>query len=131
MSRMPIIVALAAALVAAVIATPARAQTLVESYTAFLSEADHFNSNGQRLTSAAAIIRQDRANFHRFGRGDPGDEGDRFFASIDNRAALERMLERGRASPGAINAIVNRTPLIRVDIYRDAEGPFIRVTVLN
>jgi hypothetical protein len=121
----------AAALVAAVIATPVRAQTLVESYTAFLSEADHFNSNGQRLTSAAAIIRQDRANFHRFGRGDPGDEGDRFFASIDNRAAMERMLERGRATPCTINAIVNRTPLIRVDIYRDTDGPLIRVTVLN
>jgi len=124
------VLAIAAALVAAV-ATPVRAQVLVESYTAFLSEADHFNSNGERLTSAAAIIRQDRANFHRFGRGDPGDEGDRFFASIDNRAALERMLERGRAAPGVINAIVNRTPLIRVDIYRDADGHFIRVTVLN
>jgi hypothetical protein len=122
---------IAAALVAAVIATPVHAQTLVESYTAFLSEADHFNSSGQRLTSAAAIIRQDRANFHRFGRGDPGDEGDRFFASIDNRAAMERMLERGRASPGAIDAIVNRTPLVRVDVYRDADGHFIRVTVLN
>jgi len=125
------ILAMAAALAVAVVAAPARAQELVESYTAFLSEADHFNSNGQRLTSAAAIIRQDRANFHRFGRGDPGDEGDSFFASIDNRAAMERMLERGRASPGAINAIVNRTPLIRVDIYRDADGHFIRVTVLN
>jgi hypothetical protein len=122
---------IAAAFAAAVAATPARAQVLVESYTAFLSEADHFNSNGQRLTSAAAIIRQDRANFHRFGRGDPGDEGDRFFASIDNRAAMERMLERGSASPAAISAIVNRTPLIRVDIYRDAGGHLIRVTVLN
>jgi hypothetical protein len=122
---------IAAAFVAAAVATPVRAQTLVESYTAFLSEADHFNSNGQRLTSAAAIIRQDRANFHRFGRGDPGDEGDRFFASIDNRAALERMLERGRASQAAIDAIVNRTPLVRVNIYRDGEGHFIRVTVLN
>ena len=122
---------IAAAFAAAVAATPARAQVLVESYTAFLSEADHFNSNGQRLTSAAAIIRQDRANFHRFGRGDPGDEGDRFFASIDNRAAMERMLERGSASSAAISAIVNRTPLIRVDIYRDAGGHLIRVTVLN
>ena len=121
----------AVALVAAVISTPVRAQQLVESYTAYLSEADHFNSNGQRLTSAAAIIRQDRANYHRFGRGDPGDEGDRYFASIDNRAAMERMLERGRASPGVINAIVNRTPLVRVDIYRDGGDVFIRVTVLN
>jgi len=128
MSKILVVIA---ALVAGVVATPVRAQQLVESYTAFLSEADHFNSNGQRLTSAAAIIRQDRANFHRFGRGDPGDEGDSFFASIDNRAAMERMLERGRSSPAAINAIVNRTPLIRVDIYRDADGHFIRVTVLN
>jgi hypothetical protein len=117
--------------VAGAVSAPVRAQTLVESYTAFLSEADHFNSNGQRLTSAAAIIRQDRANFHRFGRGDAGDEGDRFFADVNNRAAMERMLERGRASPGAISAIVNRTPLIRVDIYRDVDGHFIRVTVLN
>ena len=122
---------IAVAFVAAAISTPVSAQTLVESYVAFLSEADHFNSNGQRLTSAAAIIRQDRANFHRFGRGDPGDEGDRFFASIDNRAAMERMLERGRTTPGAISTIVNRTPRIRVDIYRDADGHFIRVTVLD
>ena len=120
-----------AAAFAAVVAAPARAQQLVESYTAFLSEADHFNSNGQRLTSAAAIIRQDRANFHRFGRGDPGDEGDRFFADINNRAAMERMLERGSSSPAAINAIVNRTPLVRVDIYRDGGAAYIRVTVLN
>jgi hypothetical protein len=116
---------------AMIAATPGRAQELIESYTAFLSEADHFNSNGQRLTSAAAIIRQDRANYHRFGRGDPGDEGDSFFASVGNREALERMLERGRATPGAISRIVNGTALIRVDIYRDSGGPFIRVTVLN
>jgi hypothetical protein len=64
-------------------ATPSRAQQLIESYTAFLSEADHFNSNGQRLTSAAAIIRQDRANYYRFDRGDPEDESDRFFRSIE------------------------------------------------
>jgi hypothetical protein len=125
-----ILVTTVALAVTAVVA-PARAQELVETYAAYLSEADHFNSNGQRLTSAAAIIRQDRANFHRFGRGDPGDEGDRFFASMDNRAAMERMLERGRASPAAIDAIVNRTPRIRVDIYRDRDGHFIRVTVIN
>src|SRR5438309_1903209 len=44
---------------ATIAGTPGRAQELIESYIAFLSEADHFNSNGQRLTSAAAIIRQD------------------------------------------------------------------------
>jgi len=85
----------------------AQAQQLIGSYVALLSEADHFNSNGQRLTSAAAIIRQDRANFHRFGIKDPQDEGDAFFADEGNRAALEQMLERGRAEPGVIARIVS------------------------
>lgn len=44
-----------------------QARELIESYIALLSDADHFNSSGQRLTSAAAIIRQDRANYHLFG----------------------------------------------------------------
>lgn len=34
--------------------TLAQAQQLIGSYVALLSEADHFNSSGQRLTSAAA-----------------------------------------------------------------------------
>jgi len=109
----------------------AQAQQLIGSYVALLSEADHFNSSGQRLTSAAAVIRQDRANFHRFGIKDPQDEGDAFFADEGNRAALEQMLERGRAEPGVIARIVNGTPLIRVEIYRGATGPFIKVTLID
>jgi hypothetical protein len=120
-----------AMIIATVAATPSRAQQLVESYRAFLSERDHFNSNGQRLTSAAAIIRQDRANFHRFGIRDPQDQSDGFFADPDNRDALERMLEHGRADPGVISRIVNDTVMIQVDIYRGPDGPFINVTVLN
>ncbi len=111
--------------------TFAEAQQLIGSYVARLSETDHFNSSGQRLTSAAAIIRQDRANFHRFGIKDPEDEGDAFFADEGNRAALEQMLERGRADPGVISRIVNGTPFIRVEIYRGSSGPFIRVTLLD
>jgi hypothetical protein len=125
-----IIIALTISL-AACIPTSSQAQQLIGSYVALLSEADHFNSNGQRLTSAAAIIRQDRANYHRYGIRDPEDENDTFFADESNRAALERMLEHGRADPGVIARIVNGTVLIRVDIYRDASGPFIRVTLLD
>ena len=111
--------------------TFSHAQQLIGSYVALLSEADHFNSNGQRLTSAAAIIRQDRANFHRYGIKDPEDETDTFFADEGNRAALEQMLERGRADPGVISRIVNGTPLVRVDIYRGVSGPFVRVTLVD
>ena len=128
--RLKVIVAITS-IITGILISQSQAQELVESYVAFLSNADHFNSRGQRLTSAAAIIRQDRANYHRFGRGDAGDEGDIFFADAGNRDALERMLERGHASPGVISQIINSTCTVRVDIYRSNSGPFIRVTVLN
>src|SRR6202035_4615251 len=96
-----LIITLAIATVAC-IPTSSQAQRLIGSYVALLSEADHFNSNGQRLTSAAAIIRQDRANYHRYGIRDPEDENDTFFADESCRAALEEMLEDGRADPVVI-----------------------------
>ena len=99
----------------------------IESYTARLSPRDHNNMNGVRLTSAAAIIRQDRANFYVYGLRDSEDEPDSFFSSKSNRARLEEMLENGRATRDAIDRVINGTPLIRVDIY--ANG--INVTVLS
>jgi hypothetical protein len=100
---------------------------LVESYTARLSPRDHYNSNGERLQSAAAIIRQDRANFYVYGLRDNEDEPDPYFSSKGNRARLEQMLENGRTTSEAIYRVVNGTPLIRVDIY--ATG--ISVTILS
>jgi len=96
--------------------------TLLESYVAVLSERDHLNSNGDRLTSAAAIIRQDRANFHKLGKRDAGDQADRFFASANNREILEQLLSRGTSNPAALRAIVNGTPTVTVSIYRSAAG---------
>lgn len=86
-------------------------------YTARLGSNDHFNSNGVRLTTAAAIIRQDRANFHRFGVRDAEDEWDGFFASAENRARLENLISAGTMSSATRSAIVNGQPLIHVDIY--------------
>lgn len=108
----------AAALVGGLGAAPAAAQHgPVGHYTARLSAQDHFNSNGERLQTVAAILRQDRANYHRFGRGDEEDQGDPFFRSAANRAALERLVARGRMVPGAAGAIINSEPLVHVDIY--------------
>ncbi|WP_379069538.1 hypothetical protein ACHMW4_03585 [Mesorhizobium sp. UC22_110] len=91
----------------------------IESYVARLSAADHFNSNGERLTSVAAIIRQDRANLYVYGKGDPEDETDSFFSDKGNRAKLENMLNRGTASKASRQAIVNGTPMIRVKVHPD------------
>lgn len=98
------------------------ADTIVETYSARLSVQDHFSSSGVRLTTAAAIIRQDRANFHKFSRGDAEDEGDAYFADARNRETLEKMLERGRSTRAVINAIVNGTPLVVVTVWRSGGG---------
>lgn len=98
----------------------------IGAYTARLSARDHFNSKGTRLTTVAAIIRQDRANVHVFGKIDREDESDDFFDDAGNRAKLEKFLASGRMGPGVASAVINREPLIHVVIYPN----FIYVTVL-
>lgn len=96
---------------------PAQAQELLESYVAYLSPQDHYNSRGTRLTAVWQIIRQDRANFHRYGIRDPGDEWDSFFGSMENRAIAERMLANGYIDRNTARYIVNNAATVRVDIY--------------
>jgi len=98
----------------------------VDSYCATLGPDDHFASDGYPLDNAAAIIRQDRANFHQFGVRDPSDENDSIFSIKSNRARLEQMLRNGTISRSASRAIVRGTPDICVDVYDD----FINVTLL-
>lgn len=93
---------------------------LLEEYVAYLGEDDHYNSRGARLTEPWQIIRQDRANYHRFGIRDRGDEGDSFFGSTKNRARMERMILNGRIERSAARRIVNERVWIRVEVYRDA-----------
>lgn len=98
---------------------------LLEVYTAFLGPDDHFNSKGARLTQPWQVIRQDRANFHKFGIRDRGDEGDRFFGSIANRNRMEQMILRGTIDRTAARRIVNSNVWITVEVYAD----FVNVTV--
>lgn len=120
-----------AALVAmSCVAVPASAAELIGSYNAWLSRADHYNSSGQRLTSAAAIIRQDRANFHKFGIQDEGDESDSYFNNVNNRAILERMLNEGDSDAGVLRQIVQNEVMIHVEIYRsNSGGDYVVVTL--
>ena len=99
----------------------------IESYTARLIDRDHYNSNGERLESAAAIIRQNRANFYVYGIRAAEDEPDSFFSRKANRELLEQLLEHGTATAEAVNEIINQTPLIRVDVY----SGHVDVTVLS
>ncbi len=98
--------------------TPAKAQ-IIESYRAFLGSADHLNSHGERLTEPWQIIRQDRANYHRFKVRDPGDQSDAFFDSIANRARMEQLIQSGHIDGSAGRRIVNGNVWIQVDIYEN------------
>ena len=126
------LLACAAVLAAASFAAPAAAADLIGSYNAYLSRADHYNSQGQRLTTAAAIIRQDRANFHKFGVQDDGDESDNYFDNVNNRAVLEQMLNDGSSDAGVLSRIVNGNVMIHVDIYRSHHhGDYVVVTLVG
>ncbi len=112
---------LAASLICAALAlgvpSAAMAAPMLEVYLARLSAQDHFNADGKRLTTVAAIIRQDRANYHKYALRDPEDEGDAFFAQAENRARLEAFIAQGSVTPTAARAILNGTPLIVVRVY--------------
>ncbi|CAN7409847.1 hypothetical protein [Mesorhizobium sp. LjNodule214] len=111
--------AVAGLLLASALGTSAaKADDMLGSYVARISERDHHASDGFPLDSAAQMVRQDRANWHKFHRRDSDDEGDGWFRSNDDRADLQRMLERGGAmSSSTRRAIVNGEPLIQVDVY--------------
>lgn len=112
-------------LIATALALPAMAQSsissdsgrLIESYRAYISQVDIMNSNGETLTEAWQIIRQDRANYHRFHLMDAGDESDSFFASAANRQRMETMLAQGSIEGEAAERILSGDAHIRVDIY--------------
>ncbi|MER9745962.1 hypothetical protein [Mesorhizobium sp. M0140] len=106
----------------------AHADDMLGSYVARISDRDHQASDGYALDNAAQMVRQDRANWHKFHRRDSDDEGDGWFRTNGQRADLQRMLERGGAmSSSTKRAIVNGEPLIQVDVYENS----VRVSILE
>ena len=92
---------LLAALTIGMGAQPVLAQEVIGSYAAYIGEDDLYNSEGTRLSEPWQVLRQDRANFHRFGLAQDGDEWDPFFEDADNREAMENMIMRGYVDPDA------------------------------
>ncbi|TJW04550.1 MAG: hypothetical protein E5W82_31005 [Mesorhizobium sp.] len=106
----------------------AHADEMLGSYVARISYRDHHASDGYELDNAADMVRQDRANWHKFHRRDSDDENDVWFRTNDHRAGLQRRLERGGSmSASTRRAIVNGEPLIQVDVYSHS----VRVSILE
>ncbi len=119
-----------AALLASVALSPAVADELIGSYRAFIGRDDLYNSNGERLTKPWQVLRQDRANFHKYGISQRGDEDDDFFASAENRANMEYMVQHGSIARFAAKALVRGNVMVTVEIYgRGGTGDFVNVTV--
>ena len=85
-------------------------------YKTRLGEKDHFSSSGKRLTTAIAIVRQDRANFHVFNIKDAEDESDDTFKDKVSREAMGQTIA---ISKSIEKAILNGTPLVQVEIAGD------------
>ena len=58
-------------------------------YEARLSAQDHTTSDGAKLSDVASILRQDRANYHKFKKRDADDQTDDFFSSAKNRVLID------------------------------------------
>lgn len=89
----------------------ASAQSIVDAYYAELSTQDMFNSSGVRLGSLGAILQQDRANVHRFGRRDAGDEIDPYFGNPDLRAQIPGLYTLGDTDPLIERIVLGGSPL--------------------
>ncbi|WP_246748720.1 hypothetical protein [Rhizobium setariae] len=107
----------------------AYADQLVDQYNAYIGQDDLYNSNGERLTQPWQIIRQDRANFHKFGINQRGDEDDGFFDSVDNRAAAERMIRDGAMTRAARALLLDGDVMINVKIFEGPDGDYLTITV--
>ncbi len=114
------------------LATPVAAQELVGSYVAYISRDDLYSSKGTRLREPWQVLRQDRANFHRFGIRQAGDETDSFFASKENRGIMERMIMNGSIDPAAARILTQGGATVFVRIYGSgSRGTSVRVTVVD
>jgi hypothetical protein len=112
-----------ALMLALVVPVPLQAQTLIAEYQAYIGPNDLYNSNGQRLTEPWQVLRQDRANYHRFNIWDNGDEWDPVFSRFDTRAQFEQLIRRGRIDPQARRMIMQGGALVHVRVYGTGDRP--------
>jgi len=115
-----------------VMATPTIAQDLVGSYVAYIGRDDLYSSKGVRLTEPWQILRQDRANYHRFRIRQRGDESDSFFNSMENRGIMERMIMNGSIDSSAARILLEGGATVFVRIYGSgSRGTSVHVTVVR
>ncbi len=89
------------------------------SYRAKLSANDHRNSSGEPLKTVNDILRQDRANFYKYGLRDKADEADPWFASAENRTLFSKCDAVVVGDFQEKNKILHGTPTVEVVFEND------------
>ena len=111
------------------------AQDYSALYEARLSEQDHQSSSGAKLGSVAAILRQDRANYHKFNKRDGEDQSDSFFSNAKNRGLLEayynNVVEGSPLSEADRKVIMSGTPLVKVSLVDGIGTKYLSIEILD
>ncbi|MEJ1990713.1 MAG: hypothetical protein P8X50_03085 [Maritimibacter sp.] len=133
---------------AALIAAPASAQSCIPygsdgmdaipgqvlvRYNADWSDFDHFNSSGNRLTTAGQVLQQDRANVHKFGKFTNWDSHDGYFTTLAHRKQLASATVTSYCpmSPATVaKALVNQQTAGSVVFFRAYDGSLVAVVEL-
>ena len=89
------------------------------TYFAKIGQQDKYNSKNQKIDDVAAILQQDRANFHKYHKADSQDTDGGYFNTLKNRGKIKQMLQRGTISDTTRDAILNKNPYIQVIIYEN------------
>lgn len=112
------------------LAVAGTAAAQARQYVAYIGPEDLVNSNGDALTAPWQVIRQDRANYHRFGIRNAGDQSDPLFHDPENRALMEQYVQQGRISPQAARDIMRGGATIVVHISADVRiGQWVEIDV--
>lgn len=90
-------------------------------YWATIAPEDMYNSRGVRLTTLGAVLQQDRANFHRFGIRQQGDESDPVFFDRATRARLPALYQQSYKVP-ELEAMVRSGQPFRVYVFICGSG---------
>ncbi|NDW53699.1 hypothetical protein [Aliiroseovarius sp. PrR006] len=99
--RIQLLKTAAVALGMALASQAAVAQEQISAFTVFIGKSDLTNDKGATLSEPWKVLRQDRANFHRFGVSQPGDQWDPYFGSSQSRKSLQTLVARGKVDPKA------------------------------
>ncbi|MBC7986625.1 MAG: hypothetical protein H7X93_08140 [Sphingomonadaceae bacterium] len=117
MKKLVLAATLAVAAIAPIGAAQACGEEPLATYSTTLGGRDHFNSNGQRLTSIGQILQQDRANVNSRNIRDAGDQGDGYFTSVTARGQIAEWIEAGWIDDAARARIMEGSGAVTVYVY--------------